>query len=451
MSRQQVRGTNSLATVAIASTIGAMIEWYDFFLYGVFASLVFNKLFFPSFDPVIGTLIAYVTFLVGFVARPVGGVIFGHYGDKIGRKKMLVTTLVIMGVATFAIGLLPTYGNIGPWAAVLLLLLRLLQGIGIGGEWGGAILMTFEYAPPGKRGLFGSLPQIGLAAGLALSTGVVAVLTRLPPDAFLAWGWRIGFLVSAALVVVGVYIRSRISETPTFQEVVDTGRVARVPFARLIRTSWKQILLGMAARYGEGVTFNAYAVFAISYLATTLKFPRTAALLAVTVASLVMIVFIPIAGRLSDRYGRRLVYGSGAILIGIAGFIAFAAMNASHETIIVWLAIIVPLGVLYPFMYGPEPALFAELFDPSVRYSGVSFVYQFSGIFASGLTPIILTGMVASGYGQPWMIAGYCAFSCLVSAVAVVFIRETARTSTQDLAFETNAAGRDVVRSASLP
>ena len=419
-------GTNSPATVAIASAIGCTIEWYDFFLYGVLASLVFNKLFFPTFDPVVGTLIAYVTFAVGFVARPIGGLIFGHFGDRVGRKRMLILTLVIMGVATFMIGLLPTYSNIGIWAAVLLLVLRLAQGIGIGGEWGGAILMSFEYAPKGSRGLFGSLPQIGLAAGLALSTGVVALLLRLPQDQFLAWGWRLGFLVSAALVIVGIYIRSKIAETPAFQDVIETGGVARVPFAKLVRTSWKQILLGMGARYGEGVTFNTYAVFAISYLSTTLKIPKTTALLAVTISSLVMVIFIPICGKLSDRFGRRMVYGSGAFLIGVAGFVAFGAINASRETYVIWLAIVIPLGVLYPLMYGPEPALFAELFHPSVRYSGVSFVYQFSGIFASGLTPIVLTWLAYIGHGQPWMIAGYAAFACGVSLVSTLLMRETA-------------------------
>lgn len=371
----------SLAAVVAASTIGCTIEWYDFFLYGVFASLVFNKLFFPTFDPIVGTLIAYTTFAVGFVARPVGGLIFGHFGDRLGRKGVLIATLIIMGVATFAIGLLPTYRQLGPWAAILLLFLRLLQGIGVGGEWGGAVLMATEYSPKGKRGFFGSMPQAGLSAGLFLSTAVVALLTWMPEAQFLAWGWRIAFLISAILVAVGIYIRSRIAETPVFQRVVATEGVVSVPFFELIRTSGRQIVLGMGARYAEGVAFNTYAVFAIAYLANVLKFPRGLVLWAVAVASLVMLVFIPIAGRLSDRYGRRRIYGLGTVVMGVVSVPAFLVMNATQQPALIWLAIIVPLGVLYPLMYGPEASLFAELFDPRVRYSGVSFVYQFSGIF----------------------------------------------------------------------
>lgn len=424
----------SLAAVVAASTIGCTIEWYDFFLYGVFASLVFNKLFFPTFDPIVGTLIAYTTFAVGFVARPVGGLIFGHFGDRLGRKGVLIATLIIMGVATFAIGLLPTYRQLGPWAAILLLFLRLLQGIGVGGEWGGAVLMATEYSPKGKRGFFGSMPQAGLSAGLFLSTAVVALLTRMPEAQFLAWGWRIAFLISAILVAVGIYIRSRIAETPVFQRVVATEGVVSVPFFELIRTSGRQIVLGMGARYAEGVAFNTYAVFAIAYLANVLKFPRGLVLWAVAVASLVMLVFIPIAGRLSDRYGRRRVYGLGTVAMGVVSVPAFLVMNATQQPALIWLAIIVPLGVLYPLMYGPEASLFAELFDPRVRYSGVSFVYQFSGIFSSGLTPLILTYLLAKGGNQPGLIVVYVAFTCAISLLSVLLMRDA-----RDMHRETDA------------
>jgi MHS family shikimate/dehydroshikimate transporter-like MFS transporter len=413
----------SIATVIAASTIGCTIEWYDFFLYGVFASLVFNKLFFPTFDPIVGTLIAYTTFAVGFVARPVGGLLFGHFGDRIGRKQMLIVTLVIMGVATFAIGLLPTYAQLGPWAAVLLLLLRLAQGIGIGGEWGGAVLMATEYAPKGRRGFFGSMPQGGLCAGLFLSTAVVALLTRLPEDQFLAWGWRVAFFISAILVALGIYIRSRIAETPVFEKVLETQRVAPVPFFELLRGSSRQVLIGMGARYAEGVAFNAYAVFAISYLANTLKFPRGIVLWAVACASLVMLVCVPICGALSDRYGRRLVYGIGTVSMALVSIPAFYVMSTTKSIAAVWLAIIIPLGVVYALMYGPEASLFAELFEPRVRYSGVSFVYQFSGIFASGLTPIVLTYLLARSGTSPLLIVCYIAFTCLISLLSILAMR----------------------------
>src|SRR5579862_5499507 len=259
----------NLRRVILSSLIGATIEWYDFFLYGVVAGIVFNKLYFPGTDPVVSTLLAYTTFAVGFVARPVGGVIFGHFGDRIGRKSVLVMTLMIMGVATFLIGLIPTYESIGVWAPLLLLLMRILQGLGLGGEWGGAVLMAFEYAPPNRRGFFASIPQIGLAIGLCLASGMVALLSSLPEDQFLRWGWRIAFLVSAALVAVGLYIRLRIMETPEFAKVKAAGQEARIPFLDMIRQYPRNVLLGMGARYIDGVFFNVLGVFSIGYLANT--------------------------------------------------------------------------------------------------------------------------------------------------------------------------------------
>lgn len=415
----------SIRTVALASTIGTTIEWYDFFLFGVAAALVFNKLFFPSYDPLVGTLLAYTTFLVGFVARTVGAIIFGHFGDRIGRKTMLVLTLLIMGVATFLIGLLPTYESAGVWAPILLLVLRVLQGIGVGGEWGGAVLMAVEHSPDEKRGFYGSWPQIGVPAGLALSTGAVALATRLPEDQFLAWGWRATFLVSAVLVIVGIYIRLKILETPAFVRVQQARAVARVPFLDLLRDFPKNVLLGMGCRYIEGVGFNIYGVFIITYLTAGLHLPKTTALLGVTLASLVMIVFLPVFGALSDRVGRRKVFGWGALLTGALAFPAFWVMNtAPDHTLLVWLAIIIPFGIVYPMVYGPEAAIFSELFDTRVRYSGVSFVYQFSGIFASGLTPIIATALFSFEHQKPWLIAAYMVAVSLVSALSVYLVKE---------------------------
>ncbi|HET9763674.1 MAG TPA: MFS transporter [Casimicrobiaceae bacterium] len=415
--------------VAFASAIGTTIEWYDFFLYNTFAALIFNKLFFPSFDPLVGTMLAFTTALVGFIARPVAGIIFGHFGDRLGRKKMLILTLLIMGIGTFLIGLLPTYDSIGVWAPILLLLLRICQGLGVGGEWGGAVLMAVEHSPTGRRGFYGSWPQIGVPAGLALATGMVALLTQLPGDMFLQGWWRVAFLISLLLVIIGIYIRMKIMETPAFQQVQATRTVSQVPFLDLMRHHWKQVLLGMGCRYIEGVTFNMYGVFAIAYIVTTLKMPRTTALLAVTAASIVMIFFIPVFGRLSDQLGRRRVFGIAAAITGLLAFPAFWVMStAAGNGLVVALAIIIPFGIVYAAVYGPIAALFSELFDTRVRYSGISFVYQFSGIFASGLTPIIATALLREGDGQPWLIAGYMLIVGAISTLCAYAIKETAHT-----------------------
>ncbi len=417
------RAAINLRRVVISSLIGATIEWYDFFLYGVVAGIVFNKLYFPAGDPLVGTLLAYSTFAVGFVTRPLGGVIFGHFGDRIGRKSVLVITLMIMGVATFLIGLIPTYAQIGVWAPILLLLMRVFQGIGLGGEWGGAVLMTFENAPPARRGFFASIPQIGLAIGLCLSSGLVALLSQLPDADFLAWGWRVAFLVSVVLVAVGLYIRLRIVETPEFEQVRARGQQAKIPFADMIGQYPRNVLLGMGARYIDGVFFNVLGVFIIGYLANTLKIPRTTALLGVSMAALVMIGTIPMFGALSDRVGRRRTYAVGSVVTALSSYAAFHFMTPGVDNVTLWLAIIVPLGVLYASVYGPEAALFCELFDARVRYTGISFVYQFSGIFASGITPLVATALLAKGDGKPWLICAYVMFAGVVSAACALAIR----------------------------
>ena len=318
---------NTVRTVVMASLVGATIEWYDFFLYGVVAGIVFNKLYFPTADPLVSTLLAYGTFAVGFVTRPLGGVIFGHFGDRIGRKTMLVMTLLIMGIATFLIALVPTYAQIGIWAPILLLVLRIFQGIGLGGEWGGAVLMAFEYAPKGQRGLYASLPQIGLSIGLCLASGIVALLSYLLTDAqFLAWGWRVAFLISVSLVVVGVYIRLNILETPEFARIKEAQKESRIPFTEMISKHGGNVVAGMGARYIDGVFFNIFAVFAIGYLAGPLKFSRTDALLGVMAAALVMCFFIPFFGRLSDRVGRTRTYAWGSLITALASYPAFWMM-----------------------------------------------------------------------------------------------------------------------------
>ncbi|GLC93833.1 MFS transporter [Cupriavidus sp. TA19] len=410
--------------VALASVIGATIEWYDFFLYGVVAGLVFNKLYFPGEDPLVATMLAYTTFAVGFVTRPLGGVIFGHFGDKVGRKSMLVITLMIMGVSTFLIGLVPTYESIGIAAPILLLLLRVLQGIGLGGEWGGAVLMAYEYAPPERRGFYASLPQIGLAIGLCLASGVVALLSLTLTDAqFLSWGWRVAFLISAGMVFVGMYIRLNVKETPEFARIKQRNAETRIPFVDMMRRYPGNILKGMGARYIDGVFFNIFGVFSISYLTQTVNISRTEALVGVMAAAIAMCFFIPFFGHLSDRIGRTRVYFWGSLVTALSAFPAFWLMlNSGQSMMLLWLSIVVPFGIFYAAVYGPEAALFCELFDARVRYTGISFVYQFSGIFASGITPIIATALLRSGGGKPWQICAYVAFAGLVSALSVALI-----------------------------
>ncbi len=413
----------NVRTVALASAVGTTIEWYDFFLYGTFSGLIFPKLFFPTFDPTIGTLLAYTTFAVGFVARPIGGMIFGHFGDRIGRKSMLILTLGIMGGATFLIGLLPTYAQVGALAPILLLTVRLLQGIGLGGEWGGAVLMAAEHSPPKRRGFYASWPQIGVPAGLALGTGVSYLLSQLGEAALLAYAWRIAFLASILLVAIGIYIRLRLLESPAFEHVKSTGTIARIPFQELTRTSGRNVLLGLGIRYIEGVGFNIYGVFILAYLTTNLKYSKGSVLGAVTAASIVMAFMIPLYGRLSDRYGRRRLFAIGTVATALLAFPSFWLMPLGVGWM--WLAIIVPFGLAYPALYGPEAALFCELFEPRVRYSGISFVYQFSGIFASGLTPIVAIVLVSRAGGSPWLVATYVFVVGMISLACLYAVRRT--------------------------
>ena len=412
--------------VALASSIGATIEWYDFFIYGTAAGLVFNELFFPSVDPLAGTLAAYATFAVGFLARPIGGVIFGHYGDRVGRKAMLILTLLIMGVSTFLVGLLPSYDSIGVWAPILLVVLRIFQGIGLGGEYGGAVLMAIEHAPAGRRGWYGSWPQMGVPAGLLLGTLMFTVLSLLPDEQFLSWGWRIAFLASAVMVVIGLYIRVKILETPAFSKIRESHAEAKIPFVELMRTQPREVLLGMGIRFAEGVAFNIYGVFMISYMVKTLELPQTTALLAVSTAAVVSLFTIPFYGGLSDRIGRRKVYAFGATTFGLFAIPSFLLINTG-QNLWIWLALIVAFGLFYPAMYGPIAAFWAELFETRVRYTGVSFVYQFSGIFSSGLTPLVATFLLGVGGGAPWLVGGYMMVVALISLASCYALAETYR------------------------
>jgi len=416
-----------LKKVVCSALIGSTIEWYDFFLYGVVAGIVFNKLYFPTHDPYISILLAYATFAVGFVSRPLGGLIFGHFGDRISRKGALVFTLIIMGVATFLISLTPTYDQIGIAAPIILLILRIFQGFGLGGEWGGAILMAYEHAPKDKRGFYASIPQIGLSLGLFLAAGTVALLSFvLTDEQFLNWGWRIAFIFTATLVAFGLYVRTHVKESPEFEAHKNENKNNKIPIVTLFKDYRKSILQGMGARYIDGVSFNIFGVFVISYLTHNIQITRTDALIGVMIAAFLMCFFIPFFGSLSDRVGRARVYFWGSIFTSISAIPAFWAMqNSGGNLLIVWIAIAIPLGVLFASIFGPEAALFCELFDPSVRYTGISFVYQFSGIFASGITPLIAIYLLSMYDGQPWGVVGYVLFTGLISALAARWIGKT--------------------------
>jgi MHS family shikimate/dehydroshikimate transporter-like MFS transporter len=413
---------NSVRLVAVASFIGTTIEWYDFFLYGTAAALVFNRLFFPTFDPLMGTLAAFGTYAVGFFARPIGGIVIGHYGDKIGRKSMLVLTLVIMGVATFLIGLLPTYEQIGPWAAVGLVLLRVAQGFGVGGEWGGAVLMAVEHAPPGTRGYYGSWPQIGVPAGLVISTGVFALFARLPEAQFLAWGWRVPFLLSALLVIVGLMIRVRILETPAFTKVKEEAREARQPILEVLTNYPKEVLLAMGARFAENGAFYIYSVFVLTYATQQVKMSQQVVLNGILIGAGIELLAIPFFGALSDRVGRRPVYLFGAVMTALWAYPMFWLLDTASPPL-VWLALIVAFVFSHAAMYGPQAAFLSELFGTRVRYSGASLGAQLAAVLAGGTSPFIATLLLAN-YGTN-ALSLYVIAMALVTIIAVLLASET--------------------------
>jgi metabolite-proton symporter len=414
---------SSVRLVAMASLVGTTIEWYDFFLYGTAAALVFNRLFFPTFDPLAGTLAAFGTYAVGFVARPIGGIIIGHYGDKIGRKSMLVLTLLIMGVATFLIGLLPTYEEIGPWAAVALVVLRVAQGFGVGGEWGGAVLMAVEHAPAGKRGFYGSWPQVGVPAGLLLSTAVFSWFAGLPEAQFLAWGWRVPFLISILLVVVGLVIRVRIVESPAFARVKATHSEARRPIVEVLRRHPREVLLAIGARFAENGAFYVYTVFSLVYGTQRVGVDRQTVLNGILIASAAALVAIPVFGALSDRLGRRPVYLFGAVFTGLFAYPLFWLLDTGNP-VYIWLALTIALVFAHSPMYGPQAAFLAELFGTRVRYSGASLGSQLASVVAGGLSPFIATALLP--YGRV-PLAAYVASMALITIVAVLAASETHR------------------------
>ncbi|QIN78530.1 MFS transporter [Rubrobacter marinus] len=436
----------SVRQVVTASLVGTTIEWYDFFIYGTAAALIFNQLFFPGSEPLTGTLLAFGTYAVGFAARPLGGIFCGHFGDKIGRKSMLVMTLVVMGIATFAIGLLPTYAAIGVWAPILLVVLRFLQGFAVGGEWGGATLMAVEYAPPGRRGFYGAWPGMGIPAGLVLATAVFSLFQTLPEEQFLAWGWRAPFLLSIILVAVGLFIRLKILETPAFERVRESsGGVSRLPIVEVLRNYWRSILLTMGAFFLLNGGFYIAVTFMLTYGTQTVGVENSTMLTGVLIAACVQIVAIGFFGALSDKLGRRPVYLGGAIFLGLFSFPLFWMVNTGNA-VVIWLALTLAVASLGA-MYGPMGAFFSELFDTRVRYSGASLGYQAASVFAGGLAPFIGIALL-SRYGYP-AVALYMIGMAVITIVAVYLATETYQ---RDLNGDDNdaeqqgVAGRNVVR-----
>jgi metabolite-proton symporter len=431
MSQNPAPPTRSIARIVSASLIGTTIEWYDFFLYTSAAALIFNKLFFPTADPLTGTLLSFATYAIGFVARPVGGLVFGHFGDKLGRKKLLVLSLLLMGGSTFAMGLLPTYAAIGIAAPILLTVLRLVQGFALGGEWGGAVLIVSEHGDPAKRGFWASWPQCGAPGGNLLATAVLAILAAVQSDAqFFSWGWRIPFLLSGVLVVIGLWIRLAISESPAFlaaQAAQGAKKaVERAPIIRVLRDHWRKVLIAMGARMAENVSYYVTTAFILVYLTGPLHLSKSVGLTAVLIGSAFHFVTIPLWGALSDRVGRRPVYLFGAIGVGAWSF-AFFPLLATKSSGLIVLATTVGL-ILHGAMYGPQAAFFSELFGTRVRYSGASIGYQLASILAGGLAPLIATALLKA-FGSTVPVALYVLGMCVLTVVAVLVSRETSGVS----------------------
>ncbi|WP_331763615.1 MFS transporter [Streptomyces anthocyanicus] len=425
MSHRSQSSEVPIAKVAFASFIGTLIEFFDMFIFGTASALVFNELFFPSLDPLAGTLASFATFAVGFAARPLGGVIFGHFGDRLGRKKMLVLSLLVMGMGTAAVGVLPTYQQIGIGAPALLVAARLMQGIAIGGEWSGAVLMAVEHAPPGRRAFYASWPQCGVPAGLVLATGAFLLVQLLPQDAMMSWGWRLPFLASTVLVAVGLYIRVQISESPVFQAVRDRGEEARFPAGEVVRRAWKPLLIAVFSMAANSIPFYMATVFALNYGQKEVGISRGTLLLAVCIAAGLQIFTMPLVAILTDRFGRRPLLLVGSVLTALEAFPFFWLINTGN-TFAVIAAMVLALPVVHALTYAPMSSFLPELFETRVRYSGSAIGYQMGSMILSGPVPFVAAALFAWA-NNPWPLALYIMAGSVVTFAAVAVARESYR------------------------
>jgi MFS family permease len=429
-----------LRRAVVASTVGTSIEWYDFFLYSTATGLVFAKLFFPKSDPAVATLNVFLIYAVGFIARPIGAAIFGHYGDRIGRKATLIATLLLMGIATFLIGFVPTYASIGIWGAILLVVLRFVQGVGVGGEWGGSVLMSMEWGHRGgRRGLIASWPQFGVPVGLFLANGALLIMSNIAgPAGFASWGWRVPFYFSIVLVAVGLYVRLRVFETPLFQRLVETKRIEPTPVIEVIRRNWKEILQSAFLRLSEQAPFYIFTAYVFTYGTTVLKQSRNFVLYAVLAASVLSFFSIPLFGYLSDRIGRKRVYMAGVAVMGVWGFIYFGLLDTKVAALM-FIAIFLSL-IPHDAQYGPQASLIAESFTGRLRYSGASLGYQLASVIAGGPAPLIAATLYAGpkflgigAYKTSTAIAIYILVCAVISVIAVATVKERSK---QDISVE---------------
>ena len=425
---KQVQGTSlknkksAHRLAGISSMVVTTIEWYDFFIYGAAAALIFNKLFFPNLDPLMGVMAAFATYAVGFIGRPLGGIVFGHFGDKVGRKSMLLLTLVLMGIPTVLIGLLPTYESIGYWATFFLVILRFIQGMAMGGEWGGAVLMAVEHAPEGGKGFWGSLPQASVGGGLMLASIALGLVSLMPEQILFSWGWRLPFLASIVLLAIGWYIRVKVPESPDFEKIKEKAEEIKVPALQVFKNHPKELVTIIIARAAENVWFYIASTFALAYTTTQLGIPRQNILFATICGGAMVMFMTPLCGHLSDKVGQRNMFMFGLILLALYCYPFFSMLN-TKDPFLVWTAIVVAIGLVFPVMYAPQSQLFARQFPAEIRYSGISISVQFAGVLGGGLAPLIATKLLSIGQGSPHLISIYILSMAIVAIICTCFMK----------------------------